>query len=348
MKMKYFNFILASFTFSLAISSISSAQNLPTAILDPKESFVLPGQSALEVGFLDNTVPGYLSSQSVHTAIENAVNKWNAAFGRKLQLMKVNFKGVIPTNKLFISIEFSTDPRLFSASGNELGYTTTCVYQVRRIAQGRIMLNNTPAMSADPFSTNGAIDSTYDLELVVMHELGHAIGFDHAPNSPRFPPVMSPKLGTNRELNQWTGKPISELRKIYPDDVQLLGPALKKREKYEFEGTYEGTLQFSFSDESGNQVTRDVKFSNFKITQTSEKVLLEFQGNKAQASVGIDFLLFNKQQKDSIELQKEEGWIESVKFKKADTGLEVIELSRIVAPSNKIYKAKGFLKKISS
>ncbi len=337
------NFLVFVLIFFFALATSSSRDQ--TIILNPEDGFILPNQKTIKVSLDTLNPPAYLKPNQAEQAIRNAVDKWNNSLGGKLNIMVENIGSTVPQNEVFIRIQFSSNSSLFKQSGNELGYTTFHVERVRRIAEVLIFLNDTPAMK-NMFSTNGAIDATYDLELVAMHELGHAIGVDHDSSASHYPPVMSPRLGNNLEINQWTKKNITDLRKLYPKDDQLLQKALQKRDQYDFAGIYEGTLTYTKmkkeNEASYTTINRNVTFSNFKIEQTNSKVILTFQGNKLDAYGGSSLLLLEGK---PIRLEKIDGWIEWAEIIKDPQGLKVT-LERIVEPGRKLYQAEGYLTKM--
>lgn len=300
-------------------------------ILNPDDIFVLPYQKEVVV-MINLAGLSHLEVSAADQAARKAVDIWNQALGGRLQLKPAAGTSASPRNEMFITIEPSSNPALFKSSGNELAYTS--LYAIKSAQQGqvRIQINNAEAKS---LSTQGAVDDTYDFGLVLLHEIGHALGLGHAA-TPHYPPLMSAYLGTNKELNQWTKSPIPTLRHLHSDDEQLLQAALDKTKKYDFAGIYEGSLSYSLRG-----VGRTMEFKDFKIVQDLHEVKLEFAGNTAAGNSGTN-LYFLKDQ--PMELTQVKGWVYKLRFKKAPDGIEVVEYSRELGGNT--YTAAGSLKKV--
>ena len=280
---------------ALALWLLVSWSSGSDSVIIPNTSRSVPArQTTVQVRF-NPAAPAQVNHAAALAAMRRAVSTWNTALGSKLRLVEAAHNAPYPRGQLLVFFTLSQASGYFGPTSTELANTGTQVFRTRNYAVTFIIYNDTAAFAASSgFSTTGAPDKTMDLEIVTLHELGHALGMGHAAGT-HVPPIMAPGLPDNKRLAQLTGKTVAQLRHLCPQDRQLLAKALQTRDDRRYRGKYTGSLEVTKVEQPtapGKRKTvistghkTNYSGSDFELDDTSEKLTLTIKRSKAQVPV---------------------------------------------------------------
>jgi hypothetical protein len=160
----------------------------------------------IQLNLIGNTVPNNLNPNDVDLAFTMAANTWGSEVAQKLFVsgtpVKIdNTKQVIPANPPQNGLGYNSEGwRQLSSSENKNGQTLAITYDYFGTTPVNgyypILESDTAFNSARPWSTSTPV-ANYDVQSVILHELGHTIGLDHVsdPNQ-----IMNPTYTGSRTL----------------------------------------------------------------------------------------------------------------------------------------------------
>jgi hypothetical protein len=266
--------------FALALPTLLVAQRMPSGI------GVLPNQKQVQV--IVQNPSTQLPAAGVSSALVGAIAAWNAALPADLRLVQGSALA-LPAGEVVFYIRFDNDPSHFGTSGiDEIGDTRGIWDHNKNNAVVTIFLVD----KAGSFSTNGA-PNTHDLQLVLMHELGHALGAQH--DGSDVPPIMAPGLEQNGKLIARTKQQLPALRRLTQADRDQLDIAMSKRKSRDIAGSYLGTLkvtEISPKDaKTAITVGREipVRDGDMVVSYEQGKVVLVYKGSRRELPA-VDFL----------------------------------------------------------
>ncbi|MBX3290689.1 MAG: matrixin family metalloprotease [Acidobacteria bacterium] len=169
---------------------------------------------------LSDTAPNIKKGSNVTEAVKRSLATWENELGVRFQVVSSDAANVSPTGNsgdgisLITAAPTAENLQIFGENAQHLPAMTRIFFDRRgRITEADIVLN--PIFQ---FSTDGTF-GTYDLESVLVHEIGHLLGLDHPPISAG---VMSSQVARNGlyGVEQLSGRQLSfadvaQLRSIY-------------------------------------------------------------------------------------------------------------------------------------
>lgn len=308
--------------FSLPILGLFAGAAIELAKVD---TGVLPNQTRVEVRL--ERASATLPATEVQAALGGAIRAWNAALPPTLQLVLVPAASPLPPGEAIILVRFDSDPAHFGGSGaDELG-------DVRRVSNHP---KNSVAIAVLLFDKPGSVSTTgkpgtRDLQLVLLHELGHTLGVAHDDNATGVPPIMAPALEENGALLAG-GKSLAALRQVTAADKTLLGIALIRRASRDVSGSYTGNLT------DGRRLL-PIREGEFVVKFEAGKVLLDYKGSKREVPavdlLNVDFVLLFLDVADGKTLR-------TMTLKRGNTPAE-IEVEAVLQPGAQSYTFRGTL-----
>lgn len=268
------------------------------------EMGLFPDQQTVQVR-IDVGKPVFILKTEAEGALQRAVATWNRALGGRVRLVPTKYDEPLPQGEVAISLGFSRK-KVFRLSGEEaLAHTGLMVDRKRNTAVSFIYFNDTDdfAYYYSQFSTHARQDRTFDLEIVTLHELGHALGLSHGDS-----PVMRPRMERNKRWRKATGRSIASLRRLFDADKAAVARALTKRSKLDIRGQYTGSLRVIGKDAAspvtiGHRVP--VKPGDFRIDYTPASVVLKYKGAAIEGKK-VDLLLMEAR-KMSLSIDRSVG-----------------------------------------
>lgn len=172
-----------------------SALPLPAAVRWPVSPGVfLRRTDSASIQFKVNAATAQILGPGALPAVQAAVNSWNAVPNTALRFETVvtTQSGIAQDTENVISFADSADA--VASVGNAIAVTVPFGFSDGRITGSDIILN--PKLK---YTTTGEAGA-YDLQSVVTHELGHALGANHAPtlNSTMFWVTTTASSGWSR------------------------------------------------------------------------------------------------------------------------------------------------------
>lgn len=168
------------------------------------------------------SVPGIRDKDEVVASVSSAAARWQDAAAVKIGLSTSDLLSISPAGRSGDGVSLltiaPTPENLLLFSGKNAGaaaYTRIFYNTAGEITEADIVLN--PYLIS---STKG-VPGSYDLESVVIHELGHALGLGHSA-------ILSATMSESTARNGLYGMPVSTDRTLSEDDIAgaraLYGP----------------------------------------------------------------------------------------------------------------------------
>ncbi len=240
----------------------------------PTQAGVLPNQKQVQVRLQQGSV--HLPAAEVRAALSGAIGAWNAVLPADLKLVETPMTAPLPEGEVVFLVRFDADPSHFPQSGvDEVGDIRGIIDRGKNHAIVALFFVDKPGA----LSTSGAAASR-DLQLVMMHELGHALGIPHENGATGMPPIMAPALEETGKLLARTGKSLAALRQLTAADKSLLEIGTLKRASRDVSGSYTGTLTVTKVEGTGNLTvgsTIPVRAGQLVITFEAGKVKLNYR-----------------------------------------------------------------------
>jgi hypothetical protein len=305
----------------------------------PLHAGVLPGQKVVQLRFEKGSA--HLPEAEVRAALAGATRAWNAALPADLKLVETPMSQPYPAGEVVIMVRFDSDPSHFGKSGiDEVGDIRGIIDRQKNHAIVALFLVDKPGVLV----TNGAA-AGHDLQLVMMHELGHALGLQHDDGGTGLPPIMAEALEENGKLLARTGKTLAGLRQITATDKLLLDIAMAIRKSRDVSGSYTGTLEVTKvvkglgSLPIGQKLP--VREGDFVVTFDAGMVKVDYKGSKREVPA-LDLL------DDKFKLRfpdVDDGkTLRTMIISRGNTPEEIL-VEAMVEPMKTRYEIKGTLKR---
>lgn len=300
----------------------------------------LPSQKTLQVRLEQGSA--HLPDAEVRVALSGAIRLWSSALPADLTLVEADRLAPIPRGEVVILVRFDADASHFGGgtSVDELGDVRLLVDKARDHAIVAIMIFDKPGS----LSTDGK-PATRDLELVLAHELGHALGCEHVHGATTVPPIMAPVLEENAKVLAG-GKSLASVRQLSTDDKDRLEISMLKRQRRDISGSYTGELAVTKTGRGvggipvGHKIP--VREGDFVVTYDGGYIRLDFRGSKRHLDT-IELLFMDFELKFPAEPDLKP--LRTLNMKRTTGGLDEIEVNAVIAPLKVNYEVKGVLKK---
>jgi hypothetical protein len=284
----------------------------------------------------------YLADDKVEQAVAGAIQAWNAALPADLQLVKGPDNGPYPPGEVVFIVRFSDKKKDFGGKAiDEAADTRPDIEQDKNRAATLIMVSD----HEGDLSVDGS-PGTRDLQLVLMHELGHALGVDHADDATTMPPIMAPALDENSKLLA-NGKKLESLRQVTQIDRECLVGTVNKRKARDLTGTFTGTLKVeklidgTLDTLSGHELP--VKDGDLVIKYEAGKYLLDYKGSKRELP-GVAILQTEVQLEFPDDPRDDHHALRTLTIHRGATPGE-FDITMVFQPLRAKYEVRGTLKR---
>jgi len=176
--------------------------------------------------------------------------------------------------EVVIICRFDADAGHFKGGGiDEFAYTETAVTRAQELVTFITFNDSDKFYNAAGFNFDGE-RSSYDFELLALHELGHALGLPHD-GSGKVPPLMAPSLDLNGAMGD-----VTRLRAVSASDHAAVAHLMHRRPVERIAGTYTCKL-----------ASADGKHSDLALTITVDEEIVITSDSGWRLAAPVELLL---------------------------------------------------------